>query len=368
MAENKTNGAPRRNSTATKDASVDGAAADGAAEALAMAEEAEAEAAEAEALAAAARARARAIRLRRQARSAAATGAAGADSGVQTASGDGEAPGGDAGADGGDGETAGGDAGADGGDGETATATAAEVTVAPREDAKDGADGGGAGSVELPLITDLRSGALITDLRSGALITDLRSGALITDLRSGALIADTERHPAEAPRSWRRVLSRRILSPVALGLTVVLIIALLVVSGVMMWQHHRAAAAGHRSAEFAAAARQGVVSLMTMDFNHAKDDVQRVIDNSTGQFRDDFQSRADDFIKVMQESKAVTKVTVNASAVKSMSDNTADVLVYATSEVTNAAGAQNEPRVFRLNVSMARDGGQIKMSNVELIP
>ena len=327
MAENKTNGAPRRNSTATKDASVDGAAADGAAEALAMAEEAEAEAAEAEALAAAARARARAIRLRRQARSAAATGAAGADSGVQTASGDGEAPGGDA--------------GADGGDGETATATAAEVTVAPREDAKDGADGGGAGSVELPLITDLRS---------------------------GALIADTERHPAEAPRSWRRVLSRRILSPVALGLTVVLIIALLVVSGVMMWQHHRAAAAGHRSAEFAAAARQGVVSLMTMDFNHAKDDVQRVIDNSTGQFRDDFQSRADDFIKVMQESKAVTKVTVNASAVKSMSDNTADVLVYATSEVTNAAGAQNEPRVFRLNVSMARDGGQIKMSNVELIP
>ncbi|MBV8349917.1 MAG: hypothetical protein JOZ49_21085 [Mycolicibacterium sp.] len=340
MAENKTNGAPRLDSTAVQDGSVDGAAA---AEALAMAEEAEAEAAEAEALAIAARARARAIRLRRQARSAVtAAPAKGADNDGQTASDDDETAGGDAGADGGDGEVAGG--GADSGDGETATATATEVAVALPEDAKDG----GADSVELPLIADRRSGA------------------------------DAERRAAEPPgsaearRSWRpvlsRVLSRRVLARVALGLTVVLIIGLLAVSGVMMWQHHRAAAARHRSAEFAAAARQGVVSLMTMDFNHGKDDVQRVIDNSTGQFRDDFQSRADDFIKAMQESKAVTKVTVNSSAVKSMSDNTADVLVYATSEVTNAAGAQNEPRAFRLNVSMARDGGQIKMSNVELVP
>ena len=52
---------------------------------------------------------------------------------------------------------------------------------------------------------------------------------------------------------------------------------------------------------------------MSLDFNKAKEDVQRIIDNSTGQFRDDFKNQADDFIKVAQDSKVVTEVTVNAT-------------------------------------------------------
>jgi Mce-associated membrane protein len=107
---------------------------------------------------------------------------------------------------------------------------------------------------------------------------------------------------------------------------------------------------------------------MTLDFNHAKDDVQRVIDNSTGQFRDDFQSRADDFTKVVRDSKVVTKGSVTATAVQSMSADTALVLVAANSEVTNATGAQNEPRAWRLSVTVQRDGPQIKMSRVEFVP
>ena len=53
---------------------------------------------------------------------------------------------------------------------------------------------------------------------------------------------------------------------------------------------------------------------MSLDFNKAKEDVQRIIDNSTGQFRDDFKNQADDFIKVAQDSKVITEVTVNATA------------------------------------------------------
>jgi Mce-associated membrane protein len=51
-----------------------------------------------------------------------------------------------------------------------------------------------------------------------------------------------------------------------------------------------------------------------------------------------------------------------------MTDDSAVVLVSATSRVTNAAGAKQEPRAWRLSVDLQRDGGQIKMAKVEFVP
>jgi hypothetical protein len=36
-----------------------------------------------------------------------------------------------------------------------------------------------------------------------------------------------------------------------------------------------------------------------MDYNHAEENVQRMLDSSTGSFRDDFQQRATEFVKVV---------------------------------------------------------------------
>jgi Mce-associated membrane protein len=158
------------------------------------------------------------------------------------------------------------------------------------------------------------------------------------------------------------------LKAVAAAITVLVIAALLAGCGYMYWYHRQAQAEQQRRAEFAAAARQGVVTLMSLDYTKAKEDVQRIIDNSTGQFKTDFQSTADDFVKVATESKAVTETNVTATAVESMTDNTATVLVAASSRVTNAAGAKQEPRAWRLSVNLARDGGQIKLAKVEFVP
>jgi Mce-associated membrane protein len=98
--------------------------------------------------------------------------------------------------------------------------------------------------------------------------------------------------------------------------------------------------------------------------------VQSVIDVSTGSFKDDFLKMADDFTKVVQESKVISQGTVQAEAVdlNTMTDNSAVVLVASTSEVTNAAGAKQDPRKYRLIVTVARDGGQLKLSKVEFLP
>jgi Mce-associated membrane protein len=164
---------------------------------------------------------------------------------------------------------------------------------------------------------------------------------------------------------WR---TGRILKVLAAGLAFACTCALITLSVLMVLNHRHQAAEQQRRAEYAAAGRQSVVTLMSLDFNKAKADVQRIIDNSTGQFRDDFKNQADDFVKVAQDSKVITEVTVNSTGVESMTNDSAIVLVSATSRVTNAAGAKQEPRTWRLSVNLQRDGGQIKMSKVEFVP
>ena len=107
---------------------------------------------------------------------------------------------------------------------------------------------------------------------------------------------------------------------------------------------------------------------MSLDFNRAAEDVKRILDNTTGDFRKDFESQAPEFTKVAQESKVVTEATVNATAVDKMTRDTATVLVAVTTNVSNAASKEQQPRSWRLAVDVARDGGQIKLAKVEFVP
>lgn len=175
---------------------------------------------------------------------------------------------------------------------------------------------------------------------------------------------------AEAPQRQRRGVRVPLPSwkAVAAALSILVTAALLTACVLMFINHRKVQADDQRRAEFEAAARQGVVTLMSLDYNRAKEDVQRIIDNSTGQFKTDFQSTSEDFINVAVESKAITETNVTATAVETMTDDTATVLVAASSRVTNAAGAKQEPRAWRLSVNLARDGGQLKLAKVEFVP
>jgi Mce-associated membrane protein len=182
-----------------------------------------------------------------------------------------------------------------------------------------------------------------------------------------AIAAESPATPAEATRQRLRVPSVPGLSMLLTAAAIVLICGLLLASGLMLWHHHTVLAERQRSAAFTAAAKQGVINLTSLDFNKAKEDVQRVLDSATGEFRDDFQRRADDFTSVVKDSKAVTEGSVVATAVESMAKDSAVVLVLANERVTNLAGAKDDPRAFRFRVSVVRDGDQLKISKVEFV-
>ncbi|MDA2892579.1 protein kinase [Mycolicibacterium sp. BiH015] len=111
--------------------------------------------------------------------------------------------------------------------------------------------------------------------------------------------------------------------------------------------------------------RQFAVTLMSLDYTKADEDVQRILDGATGSFRDDFDKQRADFVKAAVDSKVVTTATVNSAGLESVGDGTASVLVAATSQVSNANGAKEDPRSWRLVMTVMRIGGDYKVSKVE---
>lgn len=155
---------------------------------------------------------------------------------------------------------------------------------------------------------------------------------------------------------------------VTVAVIVILAIASMVVTGLMLVAHQKVVAQRAHQAELVGAAREGVIALLSIDYNRAKADVQHVLDLSTGTFKDDFTRGADDFVKTAEQSKAVTVGTVKSAALEKESGDTGVVLLAASSTVTNANGAHQDPRAWRMSVTVARDGAQYKMSNVEFVP
>lgn len=162
-----------------------------------------------------------------------------------------------------------------------------------------------------------------------------------------------------------------LLRTIAVAATTLLTAGLLGATGYMVWQHQKAAETRRSAAEFTAAARQDVINLMSMDYTKAQESVQRVLDNSTGRFRANFDETADEFARALREEKIITTATINDAAVEpgSMTETSAVVMVSATSqrEGKQAPKDQQRPQVWRVVLTLEREGDQIKMSGVEFV-
>lgn len=135
----------------------------------------------------------------------------------------------------------------------------------------------------------------------------------------------------------------------------------------MLWQHHIAVHHRQLAAEFSAAARQGITAFMSIDPDHAKDDVQRAIDASTGDQKNQLSVLSTLIVQKAEETKVGTKVSIEAVAVESLSDDSGVVLVAAKTIPTGPDNAKPPPALFRLSVNMDRDDGRLKMSKVDFL-
>jgi Mce-associated membrane protein len=207
--------------------------------------------------------------------------------------------------------------------------------------------------------------ARLARLRRAAEIGDADDDAVSQGVEPAKSIRARLRLPRRPGRPrWLRRPGRK---TITVGVGIVLASASLGVSGYMVWLHHVTVHKQQLAAEFAAAARQGVTALLSIDANHVRDDFQRMIDDSTGDFKNQLSAMSGLRAQQAEESKVSSKGTVEAVAVESMSDDSAVVLVAAKSDVTNADNTKRPTIALRISVGLMRDGGQPKMSKVDFL-
>lgn len=152
--------------------------------------------------------------------------------------------------------------------------------------------------------------------------------------------------------------------------TILGLVAVVALAGLCGWLGFRAyesrKAADERNL-FLQVGRQAALNLTTIDFEHADEDVQRVLDSSTGTFYDDFQARAQPFKEVVKQAKSKSVGTIAEAGVESETSDGAEVLVAVTVKTSNAGAAEQEPRAWRMRITVQKVGDEAKVANVRFV-
>ena len=115
------------------------------------------------------------------------------------------------------------------------------------------------------------------------------------------------------------------------------------------------------------AARQLALDFTTYDYQTWDADSKRVLDDSTGQFKDEFQAGMAAVKAQVQESKATSKGDVKEAAVVSNDKDSAQVLVIVNAVVTNTSSAEGVQRRYRIKLDMVREKDRWLTADLQVV-
>jgi Mce-associated membrane protein len=165
------------------------------------------------------------------------------------------------------------------------------------------------------------------------------------------------------PRPARRPTLR-----LSLTAATVAVVALGALVGWLGFRAHESNKADQQRAVYLAAARQGALNLTTISYTEVDADIKRILDSATGTFYDDFQKRSQPFVEVVKQSQSKSQGTVTESALESVQGDAAQALVSVAVTTSTAQAAQQQPRSWRMRISVQKMGDTAKVSNVEFVP
>jgi Mce-associated membrane protein len=175
---------------------------------------------------------------------------------------------------------------------------------------------------------------------------------------------DVEDYDEEAAPAKPRMSHVRLATIVGL----VVVVALAGLTGWLGFRTYESHKADEQRKLFVQVGRQGALNLTTIDWQHADADVQRILDSATGTFYDDFQKRAQPFIEVVKQAQSKSVGTIAEAGLETESENEAQVLVAVTVKTSNAGAPEQEPRAWRMRISVEKVGDEAKVANVEFVP
>ena len=117
-----------------------------------------------------------------------------------------------------------------------------------------------------------------------------------------------------------------------------------------------------------AAGRAGLLALTTIDHTQIDRDVQRILDTSTGAFRDDFAQRADSFKAAARKAQSTSVGTVREAGLEATEGDSGRVLVALTVMTSNRGASEQQPKSWRTRVTVSRVDDGFNVAAVELVP
>ncbi len=122
-----------------------------------------------------------------------------------------------------------------------------------------------------------------------------------------------------------------------------------------------------RRAQVLQQAKQHAVNFTTLDFESFDEDVELVLDGSTGAFREQFRAGVDDVRDLVTQNESRSVGTVREAALVSDDDDSARVLVVVDTEVTNVATQTPVPRHYRIQMDLTRTGDSWLVSELTFV-
>jgi Mce-associated membrane protein len=114
-------------------------------------------------------------------------------------------------------------------------------------------------------------------------------------------------------------------------------------------------------------AKQAAVNFTTLDYESFDEDVELVLDGSTGTFREQFRAGVDDVRELVTQNRSRSVGTVREAALVSDDDDSARVLVVVDTEVTNVASTTPVPRHYRIQMDLTRTGDTWLVSDLTFV-
>lgn len=159
----------------------------------------------------------------------------------------------------------------------------------------------------------------------------------------------------------------RLLAGFLVALTVISVAA--GASAVTLYRENRTFDAHHaRDAQIVDTARQVAVNLVTLRYGSAREDLDRILQGTTGAFRDQFTDVSGSFGQVLEQGQVESTGEVKSAGLVDATDSTATVIAAVTSTVKNTEAPGGDPRSYRMKVDLEKDGSQWLVSNVEFVP
>jgi Mce-associated membrane protein len=155
--------------------------------------------------------------------------------------------------------------------------------------------------------------------------------------------------------------------PIAVGLAI--IVALLGLGGWLGFRVHQDNQVQAQRNLYVQVARQTAINLTTIDYSEVDADIKRVLDSATGAFHDEFQNRSQPFVEVVKKVQSKSEGTISEAGLLSYTKDQAQVLVAVAVKTSMAAApADQEPRRWRMRLTVDKTGDSAKVSNVEFVP